>query len=426
MKLSYLTAGKDILLNIEKNKMKIPFSPPFVDQDVLSEVLDSLNSGWITTGPKVKLLEEEVCKITTASKSVCVNSWTSGAILVLKWFGIKEGDEVIVPAYTYSATALAVLHCGATPVMVDITDDFTIDVNAIEKAITSKTKVIMPVDIAGWPCDYDAINLLVNKGSVINQFVAESDKQALLGRILVVSDAAHSIGAIYKGLPAGKLTDLTIFSFHAVKNITTAEGGAICLNLPASFDNEQEYKLMKLYTLNGQNKDAFTKSQAGGWKYDILFAGLKVNMPDVCAAIGLAQIRKYESLMLKERERVARSYHAFFSKHGHFELPPLEDEKRKSCFHLYALRLNVCKEEQRDLIIQEITLKGVAVNVHFIPMPMLTVFKNLGYKIEDYPVTYDNYSREISLPIYPQLTNEQIDYICEAVLTSYKKVVLND
>ncbi len=406
--------------------MIIPFSPPFVDQDVINEVVESLSSGWITSGPKVKALEEEICNLTGITRTVCVNSWTSGAILVLKWFGIKEGDEVIVPAYTYSATALAVLHCGATPVMVDITGDFTIDVKSIENAITSRTKIVMPVDIAGWPCDYSVINSLVNKSSIKAQFVAESEKQSLLGRILVVSDAAHSIGATYNGLPTGKLTDLTIFSFHAVKNITTAEGGAICLNLPDCFNNEEEYKLMKLYTLNGQNKDAFTKSQAGGWKYDILFAGLKVNMPDVCAAIGLAQIRKYDSLLLKERERVARSYHAFFSKYEHFELPPLEDENRKSCFHLYALRINGCKEEQRDLIIQEITVKGVAVNVHFIPMPMLTVFRNLGYKIEDYPVAYDNYSREISLPIYPQLTNEQIDYICEAVLTSYKKVVLHD
>jgi dTDP-4-amino-4,6-dideoxygalactose transaminase len=284
----------------------------------------------------------------------------------------------------------------------------------------------MPVDIAGWPCDYEAINLLVNKESVKNHFFAESDKQAILGRILVISDAAHSIGAFYKGMPAGRLTDLTIFSFHAVKNITTAEGGAICLNLPDIFDNEVEYKQMKLYTLNGQNKDAFTKSQAGGWKYDILFAGLKVNMPDVCAAIGLAQIRKYDTLLIKERERVARAYHAIFSKHKQFELPPLEDENRKSCFHLYALRLNSCQEKQRDLIIEEITQKGVAVNVHFIPMPMLTVFKNLGYKIENYPVAYHNYSREISLPIYPQLTIEQVEYICETVITSYEKVIFND
>jgi dTDP-4-amino-4,6-dideoxygalactose transaminase len=405
-----------------KNK-SIPFAPPFIDESVINEVLDSLNSGWITSGPKVKLLEEEVAKIATVERVVCVNSWTSGAILVFKWFGIKEGDEVIIPAYTYSATALAVLHCGAIPIMVDITDDFTINVKNIEKAITSKTKVIMPVDIAGWPCDYDIINALVIKEDVKQQFVAESEKQKQLGRILIISDAAHSIGAYYKGKPSGILTDLTIFSFHAVKNITTAEGGAICLNLPASFDNEQEHKLMKLYTLNGQNKDAFTKSQIGGWKYDILFAGLKVNMPDICAAVGLAQIRKYESVLLKERERVARRYDAFFSKHSQFQLPPLENSERKSCFHLYALRLNNCKEEQRDLIIEEIAKESVAVNVHFIPMPMLTVFKDLGYTISDYPMSYDNYAREISLPIYPQLTDEQVDFICETVFTATIKVM---
>jgi dTDP-4-amino-4,6-dideoxygalactose transaminase len=403
--------------------MKIPFSPPYIDQDIINEVVDSLSSGWVTSGPKVKALEEEICKLTNVPRSVCVNSWTSGAILVMKWFGIKEGDEVIVPAYTYSATALAVLHCGAIPVMVDITNDFTIDVNAIEKAITPKTKIIMPVDIAGWPCDYDAINNLVKKEFIKQQFNAESDKQSLLGRLLVISDAAHSIGAFYNGLPAGKLTDLTIFSFHAVKNITTAEGGAICLNLPENFDNEQEYKLMKLYTLNGQNKDAFTKSQAGGWKYDILFAGLKVNMPDVCAAIGLAQIRKYDTYLINERERVARSYHSFFSQYDKFELPLLEDTNRKSCFHLYALRLNNCNEEQRDLIIEEITQKGIAVNVHFIPMPMLTVFKNLDYNIDNFPISFNNYSREISLPIYPQLTNDEVEYICKSVLISYEKVI---
>lgn len=407
--------------------MKIPFSPPFIDKDVIEEVTDSLNSGWITSGPKVKYLEEEVCKLTSVSHSVCVNSWTSGAILVLKWFGVKEGDEVIVPAYTYSATALAVIHCGATPVMVDVNEDFTIDLSKIDKAITNKTKVIIPVDIAGWPCDYDAINELVHAASTgIKVFTPESEKQKQLGRILVIADAAHSIGATYKGKQTGSLTDITIFSFHAVKNITTAEGGAICLNLPESFNNEEEYKLMKLYTLNGQNKDAFTKSQAGGWKYDILFAGLKVNMPDICAAIGLAQIRKYKEVLLLERERVAKRYHTFFSQYQFVQLPMLEDNERQSSFHLYALKFYLISEEQRDLIIEEITTTGVSVNVHFIPMPMLTVFKNIGYKIDDYPVAYDNYSREISLPIYPQLTNEQIDYICEAVIASYKKVVLND
>lgn len=402
---------------------KIAFSPPYIDNDIINEVVDSLNSGWITSGPKVKALEEEICNLTGVSGSICVNSWTSGAILVLKWFGIKEGDEVIIPAYTYSATALAVLHCGATPVMVDVIGDFTIDVESIEKAITSRTKVIMPVDIAGWPCDYDAINALVNKDSVKKHFIAESVKQSLLGRVLVVSDAAHSIGAIYNGMPVGKLTDITIFSFHAVKNITTAEGGAICLNLPNSFESEVEYKLMKLYTLNGQNKDAFTKSQAGGWKYDILFAGLKVNLPDLNAAIGLVQIRKYKSNLLLERKRVALRYNDFFSCYDFLQLPPLKDEKRESCYHLYALRINNISESQRDSIIEEITLSGVSVNVHFIPMPMLTVFKNLNYKIENFPISYDNYSREISLPIYPQLSNEQVDYICGLVINSYKSIV---
>lgn len=406
--------------------IKIPFSPPFIDEDVVAEVIDSLTSGWITTGPKVKALEEEICKLTSVEQSVCVNSWTSGAILVLKWFGVKEGDEVIVPAYTYSATALAVLHCGATPVMVDVLSDFTIDVDAIEKAITPRTKVIMPVDIAGWPADYGAINSLVNNDSVKRKFSPASDKQMLLGRILVVSDAAHSIGAHYNGVQSGKLTDLTIFSFHAVKNVTTAEGGAICINLPSPFIVEEEYKLMKLYTLNGQNKDAFTKSQAGGWKYDILFAGLKANLPDLNAAVGLAQIRKYDSYILLERKRVALRYHDFFSQYDFFQLPPLQDEKRESCYHLYALRIKDISEEQRDAMMEEIAAAGVSVNVHFIPMPMLTVFKNLGYTIADYPVAYDNYSREISLPIYPQLSAEQIDYICKAILDSYKKVVCND
>lgn len=406
--------------------MNIPFSPPYIDQEIINEVIDSLNSGWITSGPKVKALEDEICNFTQVSNCVCVNSWTSGAILVLKWFGIKEGDEVIIPAYTYSATALAVLHCGAIPIMVDITGDFNIDVKLIEKSISCKTKVIMPVDIAGWPCDYEAINALSSREKIKSIFNPESEKQKMLGRILVVSDAAHSIGASYNGAASGKLTDITIFSFHAVKNITTAEGGAICINLPKPFDNEDEYKLMKLYTLNGQNKDAFTKSQAGGWKYDILFAGLKVNLPDLCAAVGLAQIRKYDSFLLLERKRVAFHYHDFFSKFEFFELPPLKDKIRESCYHLYALRIRAISESQRDFMIEEITKTGVSVNVHFIPMPMLTVFKNLGYKIEDFPIAYDNYSREISLPIYPQLTNEQIDYICEAVLDSYKKVICND
>ncbi len=403
--------------------MKIPFSPPYIDQDVINEVVDTLNSGWITSGPKVKALEEEVCKLTKVPNAVCVNSWTSGAILVLKWLGIQKGDEVIIPAYTYSATALAVLHCGATPVMVDVQKDFTIDPKEIEKKISEKTKVIMPVDIAGWPCDYNEIYEIVNKAENKKLFKPSSEVQNKLGRILVLSDAAHSIGAHYNNEQIGMQTDITIFSLHAVKNVTTAEGGVICLNLPTQFNNADEYKMMKLYSLNGQNKDAFTKSQAGGWRYDILFEGLKVNMPDLCAAVGLAQIRKYDNQLLKDRERVARAYNDFFSKYDFFELPPIENDLKKSSFHLYALRINSISEDQRDKIIEKVTETGVSVNVHFIPMPMLTVFKNLGYKIEDYPVAFDNYSREISLPIYPQLNSEQIDYICNAIIEAYKTVI---
>lgn len=408
--------------------MKIPFSPPYIDDDVISEVVDTLHSGWITTGPKVKALEGEVCELTGVSNALCVNSWTSGAILIMKWFGIKEGDEVIIPAYTYSATALAVLHCGGTPVMVDVKDDFTVDPEKIRAAISDKTKVIMPVDIAGLPCDYDPINELIHAEEIRKLFHPTSENQKKLGRILVLSDAAHSIGATYGGKPTGVLTDITIFSFHAVKNITSAEGGAICINLPEPFDNAEEYKTMRLWTLNGQTKDAFTKSQGGGssWKYDIVFQGLKVNMPDVCAAIALAQIRNYKTELLPERKRVAERYHEFFSKKKWAQLPVIEDAKRKACDHLYALRINGITEGQRDAMMVSIAEDGVSVNVHFIPMPMLTLFKDLGYKIADYPVAYDNFSREISLPIYPQLTDEQIDFICQTIESAYEKILVNE
>ncbi|WP_027377817.1 DegT/DnrJ/EryC1/StrS family aminotransferase [Kaistella palustris] len=404
--------------------MKIPFSPPFVDQDVISEVIDTLQSGWITTGPKVKDLENEVKKLTGVAEALCVNSWTSGAILVLKWFGISEGDEVIIPAYTYSATALAVLHCGGTPVMVDVNADLTVDVEKIRAALTENTKVIMPVDIAGLTCDYDAINELVHSADAVRNFKPHSENQKKLGRILVLSDAAHSIGAFYNNQPTGVLTDITVFSFHAVKNITTAEGGAICINLPAPFDNAEEYKTMRLWTLNGQTKDAFTKAQGGSnnWKYDIIFQGLKVNMPDICAALGLAQIRKHDTAIISERKRVAERYHAFFESKEWAQIPVMKDKKRTACYHLYALRINGITETQRDDMMASIAEDGISVNVHFIPMPMLTLFKNLGYKIEDYPVSYDNYAREISLPIYPQLTDEQIDYICESVEKAYHKI----
>ena len=405
--------------------MNIPFSPPFIDQDVIKEVVSTLESGWITTGLKVKALEEEVCKLTKAPQALCVNSWTSGAILILNWFGVGQGDEVIVPSYTYSATALAVLHCGATPIMVDVKEDFTIDETQIASRITSKTKVIMPVDIAGWPCDYGVINEIVVSNEIQSVVEPQSEVQRKLGRILVVSDAAHSIGATLNGIETGILTDITIFSFHAVKNITTAEGGAICLNLPEPFNNLDTYGYLRMMTLNGQTKDAFTKSKAGGWRYDIIDLGLKINMPDVCAAIGLAQIRKYDQNLLIERKRVFNSYSSEFSKYSWAQLPPQDTENIKSSYHLYALRIKGINEQQRDAIIDEISKLGVAVNVHFIPMPMLTLFKNIGYKMEDHPIAYDNYSREISLPIYPQLDATKVGFVIQAVSDSYLKVMNN-
>jgi len=403
----------------------IHFSPPFLNKKIEIQMIETLQSGWITSGKKVKEFESELLKFTNAKNVLCVNSWTSGALLVYKWLDIKKGDEVIVPAYTYSATALSVLNCGAKPVMVDVNSDFSINIESLKKAITNKTKAIIPVDFAGWPCDYDKIHEIVNDQKIRSLYNPSSEKQKQIGRIIVIADAAHSIGATYKNKNVGELTDITIFSFHAVKNITTGEGGAICLNLPNQFNNSEEFKLMKLLSLNGQTKDALSKSIQGNWKYDIIHQGLKVNMPDICAVIGLEQLKIYKNFLLNRREEIAQMYNDYFSRHDYFELPPLKDNERKSSFHVYALRINNCNESTRDSIIKEISSHNISVNVHFTPMPLLTLFKNLGYDILDYPISYDNYSREISLPIYPQLTNEQVEYVCDIVNKSYMKIVLN-
>lgn len=402
--------------------MKIPFSPPYIDDDVINEVTDSLRSGWITTGPKVKALEEEVCKLSGARRALGVNSWTSGAILVLRWLGLQSGDEVIVPAYTYSATALAVLWAGGKPVMVDSGEDFNISVEAIRRAITPRTKAILPVDIAGFPCDYDAIMSLVSEPEVKSMFSPTSDVQRQLGRIIVVSDSAHSIGAHYNGKRSGSETDIAIFSLHAVKNVTTAEGGIICLNMPEPFDNDKLYADMRLFSLNCQTKDAFTKSKAGGWRYDIIGQGMKCNLADVNAAIGLAQIRKYEDL-LKERKRVFTRYNDALKQYDWALTPPAVTPGKESSYHVYALRIKDVTEQQRDEIIQEIAKSEVAVNVHFVPMPMLTLFREKGYDIKDYPQAYRNYAHEISLPIYPQLTDEQADFVIRTVVEAHNKVM---
>ncbi|HLV70672.1 MAG TPA: DegT/DnrJ/EryC1/StrS aminotransferase family protein [Xanthomarina sp.] len=393
--------------------MKIPFSPPYINQDVIQEVNSALESGWITTGPKVKLLEELVCEYTLAPNTLCVNSATSGLMLALKWYGIGSGDEVIIPAYTYAATALAVIHVGATPVMVDVEADFNISIHNMEKAITSKTKAVIPVDIAGWPCDYEAIDALVKNKKDL--FKPSSENQEKLGRILVISDSAHSIGATYNNQYLGAITDITVFSFHAVKNVTTAEGGAVCINLPKPFNNQEEYNYLRCFSLNGQTKDAFTKSKAGGWRYDIIYPGLKINMPDILAAIGVAQLPEYFEKTLDKRVEIYEYYHKFFQAKAWAVLPPYKSETKTSSCHLYALRIKDISEATRDAIIEEISKNGVSVNVHFQPLPLLTLFKEMGYKIKAYPMAFNNYKREISLPIYPQLTQKELEYIVNTV-----------
>ncbi|MFZ6012214.1 MAG: DegT/DnrJ/EryC1/StrS family aminotransferase [Bacteroidota bacterium] len=403
--------------------MKIPFSPPYIDDDIKREVVETLESGWITTGPKVKALEDLVCEQLKVEKTLCCNSATSGMMLCLHWFGVKQGDEVIIPAYTYAATALVVMHLGATPVMIDVGSDFNIDIKKIRSKITARTKAIIPVDIAGWPCDYKELQALVNDPNVVKLFRPEHDHQKQLGRIMLLSDAAHSLGADYHKEPMGKWADFTVFSFHAVKNVTTAEGGAICISLPKPFDNQAVYKMLRLWSLNGQTKDAFNKTQSGGWRYDIVYPGFKINMPDICAAIGLAQLRKYYDLILPERKRVFVSYTKLLSKFPWVEMPPEETSEKSSSRHLFALRIKSITEEQRDKIIDAITAQGVSVNVHFQPLPLLTIFRERGYSISDFPHAFDNYSREISLPVYPELDERKIRYIVDAIVTAYESVI---
>lgn len=400
--------------------MVIPFSPPRIDDKIIAEVTDALRSGWITTGPRTKKLEQKVAEYVQVPRVICLNSGSSGLELVLRWYGVKEGDEVIVPAYTYCATANVVVHCGATPVMVDVSPDFNISVEQIRKAITPRTKVIIPVDFAGFPCDYDEINALVEESSIKKMFVPETEEQKMLGRILILSDAAHSIGAVYKGKRTGALCDITVFSFHAVKNLTTAEGGAICFRLPEPFDHEAIYRTFCVKSLHGQSKDAFSKSQLGNWRYDVTEAGYKCNMTDVLAAIGLVELERYDNDMLTKRKAIFDAYSEAFSKYDCFEIPAYETDDKKSSYHVYPLRIKGVTEEQRDQLMQKIFEKEVTVNVHFIPLPMLSVYKNSGYKIEDYPVTYDNFAREISLPVYYDLTPDLVDRVIESVVSLRK------
>ena len=400
----------------------IPFSPPRVDDKICDEVVAVLKSGWITTGHKTKLFEKKISEYCGIQNTLCLNSATAGLEIMLRWFGVGPGDEVILPAYTYSATANVIVHCGATPVFVDVcANDFNINHIEIEKVISSKTKVIMPVDFAGFPCDYEEINSLAKKYSSI--FIANCENQKMLGRILILSDSAHSFGASYNQSKAGSLTDVSVFSFHAVKNLTTAEGGAVALNLPLPFNNADIYSKLCISTLHGQNKDALAKTQKGNWKYDIVEAGYKCNMTDISAAIGLVELERYDNDTLIKRKSIVYNYQKAFEMDDRFELPLIETKNKTSCYHLYPLRIKGITEQQRDLIIQEIFNADVSVNVHFIPVPATSFYKSLGYDLLNYPVTYDNFSREISLPVFYDLSPEQQNTVINAVKNAVNTIL---
>ncbi len=402
----------------------IPFSPPRIDQKIIDEVVATLKSGWITTGPKTKLFEKKLSEYNGNKATLCLNSATAGLEVMLRWYGVKEGDEVIIPAYTYSATANVCMHVGAKIVLVDVNpDDFNISVKAIEAAITSKTKVIMPVDFAGFPCDMDEINALVNCADIKSIFSPSTAEQKMLGRILVLSDSAHSIGAFYKEKHTGALCDVAVFSFHAVKNLTTAEGGAIALNMPAPFDNEEIYKALCIKTLHGQNKDALAKTLKGGWRYDIVEPGYKCNMMDIQAAIGLVELERYDSENLVRRKQIVNQYNAVLSKLPWAQLPVVGTKDKTSSYHLYPLRIKGISETQRDLIIDKISNMEVAVNVHFIPLPLLSFYKGIGFEMGNYPVAFDNYSREITLPLYFNLTDENVKTVLNALIESVESVL---
>ena len=402
----------------------IPFAPPRIDQKIIDEVVATLKSGWITTGPRTKKFEKEITAYCNCKSTLAVNSATSGLELILRWFGVKEGDEIIVPAYTYCATANVIVHCGAKPVFVDVNPkDFNISLTALENAITERTKVIMPVDLGGFPVNIDELNELEKNVKIKKLFKASNDIQKKLNRILILLDSAHSFGAIYKGKKVGCTTDITVFSFHAVKNLTTAEGGAIALNLPEPFDNEKIYKYLSMYSLHGQNKDAFLKLQKGNWRYDIIEAGYKANMTDILSAIGLVELSRYDRDTLVKRKQIFEAYNKAFQNLKWAQTPVYETKEKVSSYHVYLLRILGISENQRDEIIQKIFDRDVSVNVHFQPVPMLSFYKNLGYKISDYPVAFDNYSREISLPVFYDLTSGQIKTVIKAVIDSVKEVI---
>ena len=397
---------------------ELKFSPPDITEAEVAAVIDTLKSGWITTGPKTKLFEQKIAEFCGTDKAVCLNSATAGLELILRILGIGPGDEVIVPAYTYTASASVIHHIGADIVMVDCgKDSFEMDYEKVSAAITNKTKAIIAVDIAGIVADYKTIFKIVTEKQYLFQPV--SNLQKIMGRIAVIADAAHSFGAEQYGLRSGNIADFTSFSFHAVKNLTTAEGGAVTWKEISGIDSEELYKEFMLWALHGQNKDALAKTKLGSWEYEISVLGYKCNMTDIMASIGLVQLARYQELMEK-RHQIINRYNEEL-KLENVTAPIHVTLDSRSSGHLYLLRMNGVGEELRNSMIAKLAEVGVPTNVHYKPLPMMSAYQKLGFNISEYPNAYAQYQNEITLPLHTLLDDEQIGYIIE----SLKKVLRN-
>ena len=397
-------------------KYNIPFSPPDISDGEINEVIDTLKSGWITTGPKTKELERRLSEFTNTPKTVCLNSATAALELTLRVLGIGEGDEVIVPAMTYTASCSVIYHVGAKAVIVDIAEDsHEMNYAALADAVTENTKAVIPVDLAGIPCDYDKIFEVVE--SKKHLFRANSEYQEKLGRVAVVADGAHALGSTYKGKKIGSVADFTTFSFHAVKNFTTAEGGSVTWKQNENFDNEELYREYQIYSLHGQTKDALAKTKAGSWEYDIVIPGYKCNLTDIAASIGLVQLDRYPKL-LERREDIISQYNKGFEGTRITALSHSSEDYR-SCGHLYITHVEGATFEQRGEIIVKMAERGISCNVHYKPLPLLTAYKNLGFDIENYPNAYNYYVKEITLPLHTRLSDEDVAVIIE----NFKEIV---
>ncbi len=390
--------------------MNIPFSPPDITEQEIQEVAEALRSGWITTGPRTKELERQVAAYCGTQRALCLNSQTACAEMALRVLGIAPGDEVIVPAYTYTATASVVYHVGATIVMADCQkNSFEMDYDAVDKLVTDRTKAIIPVDLGGIPCDYDRLFAIAEKHRF--RFHGSTNLQKALGRIAILADTAHSFGADKKGVKTGNLADFSSFSFHAVKNLTTAEGGALTWREIPGVDDEEIYKQIQLFSLHGQSKDALAKTKLGAWEYDIVGPWYKCNMTDVAAAIGLSQMKRYDG-MLKRRREIIERYDEALLPLGVEPLPHYTD-RHQSSGHLYLSRIPGISADQRNEIITKMAERGVACNVHYKPLPMHTAYKNLGFDIKDFPNAYAHFANEISLPLHTCLKDEEVEYVID-------------